>query len=132
MVERFRRYTLIARAENKSSEAVTMTLLKRMAPKRDNVKTMTFEHCKESAIHLFIYAVLDSQSSFAPPYSSWERGRNENTHGLIRQYFPNYLETLVTLLKLSKKLSKALWQYLKKSNLSSEEHSITVATKKTS
>ena len=88
MVERYSRYTLIARANNKSSEAVTMALLGRMAPKRDKVKTLTYDNGKEFAKHLFIDDILDSQGYFAHPYSSWERGLNENTNGLIRQYFP--------------------------------------------
>ena len=88
MVERFSRYTLIARAENKSSDAVTIALLKRMAPTRDKVETLTYDNGKEFAKHLFIDDILDSQGYFAHPYSSWERGLNENTNGLIRQYFP--------------------------------------------
>ena len=88
MVERYSRYTLIARAKNKSSEAVTTALLERMNPKRDKVKTLTYDNGKEFAKHLFIDDILDSQGYFAHPYSSWERGLNENTNGLIRQYFP--------------------------------------------
>jgi transposase, IS30 family len=88
MVERFSRYTLIARAHNKTSEAVSMALLTRMAPNRDKVETLTYDNGKEFAKHLFIDDVLDSQGYFAHPYSSWERGLNENTNGLIRQYFP--------------------------------------------
>ena len=88
MVERFSRYTLIARAQNKTAEAVSMALLKRLAPHRDKVDTLTYDNGKEFAKHLFIDNVLDSQGYFAHPYSSWERGLNENTNGLIRQYFP--------------------------------------------
>lgn len=88
MVERFSRYTLIARAHNKTAEAVSMALLKRMAPNRDKVKTLTYDNGKEFAKHLFIDDILESQGYFAHPYSSWERGLNENTNGLIRQYFP--------------------------------------------
>ena len=43
MVERYSGYTLIARAENNSSDAVTMALLKRMVPTRDKVKTLTYD-----------------------------------------------------------------------------------------
>ena len=88
MVERYSRYTLIARAENKSADAVSLALLKRLAPIRDKVKTLTYDNGKEFAKHLFIDDVLESQGYFAHPYSSWERGLNENTNGLIRQYFP--------------------------------------------
>lgn len=88
MVERFSRYTLIARAHNKTAEAVSMALLKRLAPKRDKVETLTYDNGKEFAKHLFVDDILESQGYFAHPYSSWERGLNENTNGLIRQYFP--------------------------------------------
>ena len=88
MVERCSRYTLIARAENKSAEAVSLALLKRLAPIRNKVETLTYDNGKEFAKHLFIDDILESQGYFAHPYSSWERGLNENTNGLIRQYFP--------------------------------------------
>ena len=88
MVERYSRYTLIARAENKTAEAVSFGLLKRLAPIRERVETLTYDNGKEFAKHLFIDDILESQGYFAHPYSSWERGLNENTNGLIRQYFP--------------------------------------------
>ncbi len=88
MVERFSRYTLIARAHNKTAEAVSMALLTRMAPNRDKVETLTYDHGQEFSKHLYIDDILDSQGDFTHPYSSWERGLNENTNGLIRQYFP--------------------------------------------
>jgi IS30 family transposase len=88
MVERFSRYTLIAKAKNKTAEAVSLALLERMTPKRNKVKTLTYDNGKEFANHLFIDDMLGSQGYFAHPYSSWERGLNENTNGLIRQYFP--------------------------------------------
>lgn len=88
MVERYSRYTLIARADNKTAEAVSFGLLRRLAPIRNRVETLTYDNGKEFAKHLFIDDILDSQGYFAHPYSSWERGLNENTNGLIRQYFP--------------------------------------------
>ena len=60
MVERYSRYTLIARAENKSSDAVTIALLKRMVPTRDKVETLTYDNGKEFAKHLFIDDILGS------------------------------------------------------------------------
>ena len=65
MVERFSRYTLIARADNKTAEAVSMALLTRMAPNRDKVKTLTYDNGKEFAKHLFIDDVLELQGYFA-------------------------------------------------------------------
>jgi len=52
------------------------------------VKTITFDNGKEFAGHEQIAAALGVDCFFAHPYSSWERGTNENTNGLIRQYLP--------------------------------------------
>jgi len=52
------------------------------------VKTLTADNGKEFAFHELIAKALNAKFYFAHPYSSWERGLNENTNGLIRQYFP--------------------------------------------
>ncbi len=49
---------------------------------------MTSDNGKEFADHKNIAAKLKAKFYFAYPYASWERGLNENTNGLIRQYFP--------------------------------------------
>jgi IS30 family transposase len=49
---------------------------------------MTADNGKEFAHHEKISKALDAKVYFAHPYSSWERGLNENTNGLLRQYFP--------------------------------------------
>ena len=54
----------------------------------ERVKTITFDNGKEFADHERIAAELGCKYYFADPYSSWQRGTNENTNGLIRQYFP--------------------------------------------
>jgi len=53
-------------------------------------KTITFDNGKEFAEHEQIAADLDVDCYFAHPYASWERGTNENTNGLIRQYLPRH------------------------------------------
>ena len=53
-----------------------------------NLHTVTSDNGKEFAKHESIAKNLDAQFFFANPYASWERGLNENTNGLIRQYFP--------------------------------------------
>ena len=50
------------------------------------LKTITFDNGKEFAGHEEIASALDADCYFAHPYASWERGTNENTNGLIRQY----------------------------------------------
>lgn len=87
MVERLSRYTIIIKAENKSADSVSMAILERLGPIKEKVHTLTYDNGKEFAKHRLIDDVLDSQGYFAHPYSSWERGLNENTNGLIRQYF---------------------------------------------
>ena len=52
------------------------------------IMTITFDNGKEFAEHKTISKQLNADVYFAHPYSSWERGANENTNGLIRQYFP--------------------------------------------
>ena len=50
--------------------------------------TLTYDNGKEFAYHQAVAKGLDAQGYFAHPYHSWERGLNENTNGLIRQYLP--------------------------------------------
>lgn len=88
LVERLSRYTLVALAENKTAEAVNATIYKLLKEYQDKVHTITYDNGKEFAHHYLINERLNAQSYFATPYHSWERGLNENTNGLIRQYFP--------------------------------------------
>jgi IS30 family transposase len=52
------------------------------------VHTITSDNRREFAHHAAIAAGLEARFYFAHPYSAWERGLNENTNGLVRQYFP--------------------------------------------
>jgi len=54
----------------------------------DKVDTLTFDNGLEFAGHKEISETIGADIYFAHPYSSWVRGTNENTNGLIRQYFP--------------------------------------------
>ena len=56
------------------------------------VKTLTADNGKEFAAHLALAEKLEADYYFAHPYASWERGLNENTNGLLRQYFPKKTE----------------------------------------
>ncbi len=56
------------------------------------VKTITSDNGRKFARHQHIAAQLSADFYFAHPYSSWERGLNENTNGLVRQYFPKKSE----------------------------------------
>lgn len=57
-------------------------------PFKDVVHTITADNGKEFAYHEKIGKALSADVFFAHPYSSWGRGLNENTNGLLRQYFP--------------------------------------------
>ncbi len=59
-----------------------------MAPHAANVHTLTYDNGKEFAYHQQVSDELEAMGFFAHPYHSWERGLNENTNGLIRQYLP--------------------------------------------
>jgi hypothetical protein len=64
---------------------VTIALLK---PFKDSVLSITADNGKEFAYHKEVSKALDCDYFFADPYCSWQRGLNENTNGLLRQYWP--------------------------------------------
>lgn len=86
LVERVSRRVLIGFTKTKTASEVTREILRLL--KDEVVETITFDNGKEFADHERIAAELNCQCYFAKPYHSWERGLNENTNGLIRQYFP--------------------------------------------
>jgi IS30 family transposase len=63
-------------------------ILGALSPLAVQVETLTYDNGKEFALHELIDKQLQAQSYFAHSYHSWERGLNENTNGLIRQYAP--------------------------------------------
>jgi IS30 family transposase len=79
---RLRKLTTKAAAEMKD-KAIAL-----LAPLASQVHTITVDNGKEFCAHELIAAALQARIYFAHPYSSWERGLNENTNGLVRQYFP--------------------------------------------
>jgi transposase, IS30 family len=88
MVERKSRFTRLAKAKNKTTVAVIDGINQSMLPLVDLVHTVTLDNGKEFTQHGIMSEVLDADIYFAKPYHSWERGLNENTNGLVRQYFP--------------------------------------------
>ena len=88
MVERRSRFTFIVKAFDKSALEVSTVIITALHPHRKTVHTLTYDNGKEFARHALIDEALGSTGYFAHPYHSWERGLNENTNGLIRQYFP--------------------------------------------
>lgn len=88
LTERKSRLALFAKVPSRGAEGVKRAVLKLLAPLADHVHTLTSDNGKEFAYHEAIATTLDADFYFAHPYASWERGLNENTNGLIRQYFP--------------------------------------------
>jgi IS30 family transposase len=88
LVERKSRLALMRKVENKTAQAVADAVIELMKLLPVRTHTITADNGKEFADHERIAKVLNTDLYFAHPYSSWERGTNENTNGLIRQYFP--------------------------------------------
>jgi IS30 family transposase len=88
LVERKSLYTVIRSVFNKTAEAVRDAVVDGLTPYIDWVHTITYDNGREFADHEGMASDLDARIYFAHPYASWERGLNENTNGLIRQYFP--------------------------------------------
>ena len=82
------KFTLIQKVSSKKSEEVKVALISMMQIVKDNILTITSDNGKEFAKHEAIAKALDTDFYFCHPYSSWERGLNENTNGLIRQFSP--------------------------------------------
>jgi IS30 family transposase len=88
LVDRNSKFTLMKQVDNKTEENVTAAILALLKPYQSLVHTITFDNGKEFSNHKKIAKELNTDVYFAHPYHSWERGLNENTNGLIRQYLP--------------------------------------------
>lgn len=88
LTERKSRFTLIGKVPRRTAQAVRRQVCKLLWPIKDKVHTLTSDHGKEFADHELIAETLQLKFYFAHPYAAWERGTNENTNGLLRQYFP--------------------------------------------
>jgi transposase, IS30 family len=89
LVERTSRATFILKVKDRRTETVTEELRKALCslPKKLRL-SMTYDNGFEMANHKWLTQQTETTIFFAHPYSSWERGTNENTNGLIRRYFP--------------------------------------------
>lgn len=88
LVERRSRFCLLQRVPTKSPDTVAEAICERLMPLKDKVVTITSDNGLEFMRHQKIAFTLNADFFFADPYSSWQRGTNENTNGLVRQYFP--------------------------------------------
>jgi IS30 family transposase len=90
MVERKTKLLRMEKVDHKTAELTKEALCKVLNGLE--VKTITSDNGKEFALHQEIAQVLAAEFYFCHPYSSWERGVNENTNGLVRQYFPKQMK----------------------------------------
>ena len=89
LVERRTRYVMLAKLNGKDTETVINALI-RQAHKlpKELYKSLTWDRGKEMADHQRFSLATDIEVYFCDPKSPWQRGSNENTNGLLRQYFP--------------------------------------------
>lgn len=88
MVDRASKLTKLIVVSKKTAHDVSEALVKKLAPIQEFVLTLTADNGKEFAYHEQVACRLETDFFFAKPYHSWERGLNEHTNGLVRQYFP--------------------------------------------
>ena len=89
LVERHSRYVMLVKVDSKATGTVTKALAKtiRQLP-AELRRSLTWDRGSEMAAHKDFTVATDVQVYFCDPRSPWQRGSNENTNGLLRQYFP--------------------------------------------
>ena len=89
LVERHSRYVMLVKVARQDTETVINALIKnaRKLP-QELYKSLTWDRGKEMADHTRFTLATDIKVYFCDPHSPWQRGTNENTNGLLRQYFP--------------------------------------------
>jgi len=93
LVERHSRYVMLTRVPSKDSQTVTAILAQQIQKlPRELAKSLTWDRGKEMAAHRRFSLATDIQVYFCDPHSPWQRGSNENTNGLLRQYFPKGMD----------------------------------------
>ncbi len=92
LVDRKSRLSVIRKLNSKSSVETSEAMVDAIYATKASVYTVTLDNGKEFAKHEKVTSETEAKIFFAHPYSSYERGTNENTNGLIRQYFPKKLD----------------------------------------
>lgn len=85
-------FNIICKIPDKASQTVEVAMIRELSPHRHWIKTITTDNGLEFTRHKAIASELDVDWYFADPYSSWQRGCNENQNGLIRQYAPRKMD----------------------------------------
>ena len=93
LVERHTRYVMLVRLKSKDTKTVINALIKQAHKlPRELYKSLTWDRGKEMADHKRFSLATDINVYFCDPQSPWQRGSNENTNGLLRQYFPKGMD----------------------------------------
>ena len=92
IVDRKSKFTLMKILPNKEAIGVSKAIIELLHPVRQFTHTITSDNGKEFSLHENISSSLNADFYFCDPYSSWQRGLNENTNGLIRRYIPKRTE----------------------------------------
>ena len=93
LVERHTRYVMLVRVPSKDTRTVIRALIKQAHKlPRELYKSLTWDRGKEMADHKRFSLATDIQVYFCDPQQPWQRGSNENTNGLLRQYFPKGMD----------------------------------------
>jgi IS30 family transposase len=108
IVERTSKLTRLAKVSHKTAKKVGQALIEQLKPIKAFVHTLTADNGKEFAYHQMVSFELETDFYFATPYHSWERGLNEHTNGLVRQYFPKTQSFLDTTSKDVKEVETLL------------------------
>ena len=89
LVERHSRYVLLVKVDSKDTITVTKALAKKVRQLPAELRrSLTWDRGAEMTAHKDFTVATDMQVYFCDPHSPWQRGSNENTNGLLRQYFP--------------------------------------------
>lgn len=93
LVERHTRYVMLVKVASKDTETVINALIDnaRQLP-QELYQSLTWDRGKEMADHKRFTMATDIDVYFCDPHSPWQRGSNENTNGLLRQYFPKGID----------------------------------------
>jgi IS30 family transposase len=93
LVERHTRYAMLVRVPSKDTKTVINALIKQAHKlPRELYKSLTWDRGKEMADHKRFSLATDIEVYFCDPQQPWQRGSNENTNGLLRQYFPKGMD----------------------------------------
>ncbi len=88
LIERKSRFAMLRKVERRTADQVGNALIDLLQPIADRLHTITADNGKEFAEHENVMKELKADFFFAYPYTTWERGTNENMNGLVRQYIP--------------------------------------------